>query len=778
MNPILKRRVNVISILLTILNAVFTCFLFWYFGIEPAVIAASVIVQIVIVLSYFIIYQFSLLSANNFKEIKRLQEDMQVKFGLLEQKMVLGLGEAVNDLKSFEQKTMEQVVQQMEEKKSELSNLLATSSENTGMEANLRKEEMLKLNEKVSSLYRDMNSVKEQELDNSNRLNVAIEDLKQHVNIIKVQEEDAAKNIKTLLGTVAHSLEGIKVQELDAANKIRKTLGDLFQNIDNVKIQEANSAKELKTSIGEVPKFIEELKKQELEISDKLQGTINELRKYEQESSDALKNSINELKGQEFASSDKIKGAIDELKKGELESSNALKNSINELKGQGLASSDKIKGAIDELKKGELESSKTLKDSINELKGQGLISSDKIKVAIDELKKGELESSNAFKNSINELKSQTVGASDVLKTAIQQLHEYISAVKAQDVETEQRFNEALIVLSEKINHLKDQGAGSIAKLEVHLTDINKIAANQIEKVTVISSKVNNLVEQIEMNGNLNTQGNASLINNLKELKVEYQTKANDLKNNLTNLMAQVDRNKKEIDFSSTKILDLISNKMGWLDRSTKSELSYIYDRIDSLFSIHRMIDIKSPLPVMNDWAITSDYALDLVKTTLSKVRGNVIDVGSGVSTLIFGYILQKRGQGKVIALEHDKNYFKSVQRMVKEHHLEEFVELYHCPLKEYTINKKKWMWYDISKVKFPPDITIVNIDGPPGITQELARFPAVPLLLKHIRSNTTVMLDDGGREDEQKVAAMWAFQYNFKMQFNKSHKGHFVFQLK
>lgn len=34
----------------------------------------------------------------------------------------------------------------------------------------------------------------------------------------------------------------------------------------------------------------------------------------------------------------------------------------------------------------------------------------------------------------------------------------------------------------------------------------------------------------------------------------------------------------------------------------------------------------------------------------------IVDTGSGVSTLVAAYALQKLGRGKVVALEHDRAY--------------------------------------------------------------------------------------------------------------------------
>ncbi|HNP17414.1 MAG TPA: class I SAM-dependent methyltransferase [Fulvivirga sp.] len=207
------------------------------------------------------------------------------------------------------------------------------------------------------------------------------------------------------------------------------------------------------------------------------------------------------------------------------------------------------------------------------------------------------------------------------------------------------------------------------------------------------------------------------------------------------------------------------------------QLNHQYNRIDALFSIHNIIKLNYPLPIMNDWAISSDFAHVLATKIMSKEKPTIVDVGSGISTLISGYIAKKIG-GQVISLEHNKDFFEQTNEMISNHELQDYIKLYFCPLKKYTINKKSWQWYDISKIKFPNTIDILTVDGPPGNIQINSRFPAVPILNKYITLDTTVLLDDGAREDEQEIANMWVAGFGFSSEMLKSHKGIIILQKK
>src|SRR5690606_5423473 len=103
------------------------------------------------------------------------------------------------------------------------------------------------------------------------------------------------------------------------------------------------------------------------------------------------------------------------------------------------------------------------------------------------------------------------------------------------------------------------------------------------------------------------------------------------------------------------------------------------------------------------------------------------------------------------SLEHDRIYYNKTRQMIDEHGLSEYITLNFCPLKQHRIKDDSWIWYDIAKAALPKKPTLITVDGPPGNTQELARFPAIPLLRDRITKNTTILLDDALRPDEKRI---------------------------
>jgi hypothetical protein len=75
------------------------------------------------------------------------------------------------------------------------------------------------------------------------------------------------------------------------------------------------------------------------------------------------------------------------------------------------------------------------------------------------------------------------------------------------------------------------------------------------------------------------------------------------------------------------------------------------------------------------------------------------------------------------------------------------------------INGAKWLWYDLSKVEIPEAIDLLIVDGPPGTTQKLARYPAVPMLHEKLNKDAFILLDDGARPDERQIVEQWTEEF-------------------
>ena len=74
-----------------------------------------------------------------------------------------------------------------------------------------------------------------------------------------------------------------------------------------------------------------------------------------------------------------------------------------------------------------------------------------------------------------------------------------------------------------------------------------------------------------------------------------------------------------------------------------------------------------------------------------------------------------------------------------------------------------------SVIKFSNKIDMLIVDGPPRITQELARYPAIPILHEYFSDRFTILLDDSKRDDEAIIIQKWKTKLFLKMLENLGH---------
>ena len=210
--------------------------------------------------------------------------------------------------------------------------------------------------------------------------------------------------------------------------------------------------------------------------------------------------------------------------------------------------------------------------------------------------------------------------------------------------------------------------------------------------------------------------------------------------------------------------------------SQRADLLETYiQRTEPLLSLFFTIKPQLPLPDPAGYAAAPDLLKKLMEIVIRERPALIVETGSGVSTVILAYCLRQIGSGKVISLEHDAKYAVKSQELIKFHSLEDIATVIHAPLVDYDINGKKWLWYDTSQLKIEKPIDLLVVDGPPRRTQNLARYPALPILYKHFGDKVIIIGDDGNRIDEKRMVEIWRNEFQeFSYEFLKLEKGAFL----
>jgi len=136
----------------------------------------------------------------------------------------------------------------------------------------------------------------------------------------------------------------------------------------------------------------------------------------------------------------------------------------------------------------------------------------------------------------------------------------------------------------------------------------------------------------------------------------------------------------------------------------------------------------------------------------TEARGPVLEIGSGLTTLILGALLGRRGL-PVWTLEHHPEYFRYTDQNVQRYGLTN-VHLKLAPLRDYG----EFCWYDPPLDELPRDFGLVIADGPPGDVKG-GRFGLLLVLQSHFAPGVVVLLDDAERAQEKAVLQKWESEY-------------------
>jgi predicted O-methyltransferase YrrM len=169
-----------------------------------------------------------------------------------------------------------------------------------------------------------------------------------------------------------------------------------------------------------------------------------------------------------------------------------------------------------------------------------------------------------------------------------------------------------------------------------------------------------------------------------------------------------------------------------------------------------------PLPIGGGWALTGDSAAILVREALLRKPRALLELGSGVSTLLLGQLLRNLGEGHLLSIDHDRAWAERTRKNVEFLGLGEHITVVDAPLKRIEVQGHAFDWYDI-----PPDqldrlgpIELLLVDGPPPAAHQAvgARYPALPLLADRLAPTALIFVDDASRPAETAMVERWLAQ--------------------
>lgn len=174
-----------------------------------------------------------------------------------------------------------------------------------------------------------------------------------------------------------------------------------------------------------------------------------------------------------------------------------------------------------------------------------------------------------------------------------------------------------------------------------------------------------------------------------------------------------------------------------------------------LLQLHGMLAVRRPLPAMTGYAIAPDFGVMLAQLVADERPEVIVETGSGVSTVILAYALEKLGRGCVIALEHDPEYARRTRELIALHALERFATVVDAPLSPVRVGGDTYTWYApraLDSLDRPIDMVVD--DGPPRCAGDMLRYASLPLLGPRLGKRGLFVLDVIG-EEERAILDRW-----------------------
>lgn len=198
-----------------------------------------------------------------------------------------------------------------------------------------------------------------------------------------------------------------------------------------------------------------------------------------------------------------------------------------------------------------------------------------------------------------------------------------------------------------------------------------------------------------------------------------------------------------------------------------AKLNNYFTQFEAIQSIRDLFPEVVYLPPTRGWAGSPDFLLKLVELVITDSPKYVVELGSGVSSVVLGLALNKFNKGKLLSIDHEVYFTKKTKKFIEVNRLNETVEVMYCPLSVYEYKESIWNWYNLSNVNFEHKIDLLVVDGPPRELQNKSRFPALSVLFDKLSPEATIILDDANRNNEKQVIDDWKlFLHKMNVKFS------------
>ncbi|EKE19224.1 MAG: hypothetical protein ACD_9C00076G0002 [uncultured bacterium] len=175
-------------------------------------------------------------------------------------------------------------------------------------------------------------------------------------------------------------------------------------------------------------------------------------------------------------------------------------------------------------------------------------------------------------------------------------------------------------------------------------------------------------------------------------------------------------------------------------------------------SIEQQLDLKFPI-YWNNWPIEEEFARYLIYKVITNRPVNIVELGSGTSSLIILKTLERLGYDyTLMSFDSDRSFLEKTKNLLVAENVydEKKVKLVFSDITEFEINGAMYKWYNPRDFKFDFDkIDLLFVDGPLGSLCKNSRYPAINVMKKYLKKDSVIILHDAKRPEEIEIVNMW-----------------------
>jgi len=163
------------------------------------------------------------------------------------------------------------------------------------------------------------------------------------------------------------------------------------------------------------------------------------------------------------------------------------------------------------------------------------------------------------------------------------------------------------------------------------------------------------------------------------------------------------------------------------------------------------------IPVYWSGHAIAPQTLKLIQHLVASLAATrILELGSGISTLLLAHDFRRRGEGRLLSFDDDARWAAQTKARLTDEKLDSFAEVRVAPLVDIESGGRRAKWYDLSSLDKATRFDLIVVDGPPAWQGDsLARLPALYELRRHLSDTGVLVLDDAGRSGEGQIARQW-----------------------